>query len=133
MPKILLIDDDHSNLNLLFAILHTHDPQYDILKVNDPEVALKNMGRWMPDLVITDWNMPKITGLELIQKTKKISGLENIPFIMVTGVMTKTANQKEALNEGAVYFMHKPIDAKELKEQVQMMLNLANEYDKMGF
>ncbi|MEM6297826.1 MAG: hybrid sensor histidine kinase/response regulator [Bacteroidota bacterium] len=131
MPRLLLIDDDPNNLEFLFTTLQEQNPDYDLLKVSNPEIALKNMERWMPDLVITDWNMPQMSGLQLMQQVKANANLKDIPFIITTGVMVKAEHLKAAIEVGAVDYIRKPIDAVELNARVSTMLRLASEYAKV--
>ncbi len=73
------------------------------------------------DLIISDWNMPKMDGLELINMVKEYTNLKSIPFIMVT-----SENEKEkvdvAFKAGVNQYIFKPFKPKHFKEKIQQTL-----------
>ncbi len=128
MPKLLLVDDDPNNLEHIFNILQTKNPDYDLLKISNPETALKNIERQVPDLVITDWNMPQMSGLQLIQQIKANEALKDIPFIVITGGMIEAEHLETAMEVGATDYIRKPINAVELNARVKVVLRAAHKY-----
>ena len=73
------------------------------------------------DLIISDWNMPQMSGLELLNMIKEYNILKNIPFIMVT-----SENEKEKVDEafkaGVSQYIFKPFKPKHFKEKIQQTL-----------
>ncbi len=122
-PQILIVDDELENLNAICDLLD--DDTYTVLRTTRAErayaIALDNR----PNLIITDWEMPGMTGIELIQKLKSNPQTTAIPIIMCTGVMTSAANLKTALDAGAVDYIRKPVEPLELVARVSSMLKLS--------
>lgn len=127
--KVLLVDDDVNNLQLLNAIFENHCPQIDILQTNNPKNAMHIVEKIKPDLVITDWDMPQLNGLELIAQLKKNKETRDIPVIMATGVHISSDDLQVALTSGAVDFIKKPFDAQELIARTNSAL-LISKYHK---
>ncbi|MGE4288362.1 MAG: response regulator [Salinivirgaceae bacterium] len=127
--KVLLVDDDVNNLQLLNAIFENHCPQIDILQTNNPKNAMHIVDKIKPDLVITDWDMPQLNGLELIAELKKNKETRDIPVIMATGVHISSDDLQMALASGAVDFIRKPFDAQELIARTNSAL-LISKYHK---
>jgi two-component system chemotaxis response regulator CheY len=72
------------------------------------------------DLIISDWNMPQLTGLELLKKVRATPGLEEVPFLMVTA----EAEQKavlEAVQEKVSNYIVKPFSPEVLKEKLELV------------
>ena len=80
--KILIVDDDYQNLQLLYTYLKEINPTFDVIKSNRGEKALKIAINKMPDLIITDWEMPSLNGLELIKRLKAETMTKEIPVII---------------------------------------------------
>lgn len=107
--RILIVDDEKSIRDSLVEILTYEDYQTDVAK-DGPE-GLKKIEEDFYDLVLCDVKMPKMDGLELLEKTKKIDS--EIPFIMISGHGTfETAI--EATKKGAYDFISKPPDLNKL-------------------
>ena len=95
----------------------------DIHVYTDPEVALHEWSGRVPDLLITDYQMPKVNGVELIQRFRAVPDSPEIPIIMVTAdAQRETRNA--ALSAGASEFLRKPIDRDEVRIRVRNMLAL---------
>lgn len=127
--KVLLVDDDVNNLQLINAIFEKHCPQIDILQTNNPQNAINIVLKTKPDLVITDWDMPQLNGLELIAELKKNNETGDIPVIMATGIHVSSDDLQVALSGGAVDFIKKPFDAQELMARTNSAL-LISKYHK---
>ena len=68
-------------------------------------------------LVLSDWNMPKMSGLELLKKVRNSADLQETPFIIITGE-AKEGYLESAENAGVDNFMLKPVNDFELKEKI---------------
>lgn len=124
--KIFIIDDAVDNLKTFVSIFEEHRPNYDIFQTNNPENALHIASKVLPDVVITDWDMPHINGIELITKLKENNLTKDIPVIMATGVHLTSEDLKDALEAGANDFIKKPIDAVELVARTHSALTLSD-------
>jgi CheY-like chemotaxis protein len=124
--RILIVDDEPDNIRVIRNCFSEAGEPYAIYQALSGEVALTITGAELPDLIITDWEMPAMDGIELIKQLKQNEATADIPVIMCTGVMTTSENLQTALNAGAVDFVRKPIDKIELLARVQSMLQLAD-------
>ena len=129
--KILIVDDLIDNLKVIVSIFEKHLPEYEIFQTNNPENAIEIAIQTNPDLIITDWEMPQITGLELIHLFKDNKTTKRIPIIMATGVMLTANDLKMALDAGAIDYIRKPIDAVELIARTNSALLLTNYYNQI--
>jgi len=82
MSKILLVDDDVDLLQLYSDVLELMG--HIILRAHDGREALELARRWLPDLVVTDWMMPEMCGVELCHALASAEDLRHIPVIMHT-------------------------------------------------
>jgi two-component system cell cycle response regulator len=121
--RILIIDDELQNLNTICDLLQSE--HCSILRTTRPEKALAIAQESLPELIITDWDMPGMTGIELIEALKLSDTTRDIPVIMCTGKMTSAENLGTALAAGAVDYVRKPVEPIELHARVRSMLQLA--------
>ena len=121
--KILIVDDEPLNISLYFEMLRQDD--YNIIAAADGLEAVQKAEIELPDLIILDWNMPRLNGLEALRRIKGDEKTNKIPVLMITGVMTSSENLTSALQEGAIDFLRKPFDRMELKARVRSALLLS--------
>jgi DNA-binding NtrC family response regulator len=106
MPnKILIVDDEPFNLDLLEQELT--DQGYAIERANDGEEALKKIDSSQPDLVLLDYNMPGLNGIEVLKELRKKEC--DVPAIMLTAHGT-IERAVMAIKEGAYDFLTKPFE-----------------------
>jgi len=129
--KILIVDDLIDNLQILFSIFTKHLPSYEILQTNNPENVINIATKAKPDIIITDWDMPQISGIELIKSLKSNNETKSIPIIMVTAVMLTPENLKIALDAGAIDYIRKPIEPIELIARINSAMLLTNYYNQL--
>lgn len=126
MNKILIVDDEISNIQHVFNIFVKANLKYEILRALDANTALSICEKVKLDLIITDWDMPGISGIELIKKIRQDKKFFEIPVIMCTGIMTNSENLKTALDAGANDFIRKPIDELELISRTKSIINFTS-------
>lgn len=126
--KILLVDDDPSNIEIMIDIIESNEDSHILYQAPDGERALEIAMKELPNLIISDWEMPEMNGIELIRELKKNESTADIPVIMATGVMTTSENLKTALEAGAADYVRKPIDKIELIARINSMLELSRSY-----
>ncbi len=122
--KILLVDDESDALRILVDILKTNK-NYILYQAINGEMAYRITLKKKPDLIITDWAMPEMNGIELIKKVKKNTSVCHIPIIMATGTMMTIDDLEIALSAGAIDYIRKPIEEVELRARVKSMLTLS--------
>ncbi len=131
IPKILIVDDQLEHLDAIIDIIEETGNNYRVLQAFDGTTALKIAEKEIPDLIITDWEMPVMNGIEFIKQLKSNIITLDIPIIMCTGVMTTSGNLATALNAGAVDYIRKPVDKIELPARINSMLKLSDSYKKI--
>ena len=121
-PTILLVDDQRDILRLLHSTLDTLKvPELEIIEAPSGEEALLETGRRKIDLLVTDYLLPGITGIELMHKMRVRT--PDVRVILVTG-MTDRKARDEMLNAGAVAIFDKPIPLADFLDIVERSLGL---------
>lgn len=129
--KILVVDDSVENLKIIISLIEEHKSDAMIFQANSGIVALKVIDRITPDIVITDWDMPEMSGIELIRTMQADTRLKAIPVIVATGVMLTPQNLKTALAEGATDYIRKPIEAVELIARINSAIRISAYYNQL--
>lgn len=111
--KILVVDDEAQITRTLRASLRAH--RYEVRTAADGVSALDTFHDWQPDLVITDLQMPEMSGIELCRTIRKIS---EIPIIVLS-VKGEEKTKVEALDAGADDYVTKPFGIDELLARVR--------------
>ena len=113
---ILVVDDSRAQLRLLSTYLARWG--YDVIQAESGEAALKICQKENPDLIVSDWMMPGMSGPELCQRYKKMRGDRYVYFILLTSKSDK-GEVAEGLDIGADDFLTKPFNAPELRARIQ--------------
>jgi signal transduction histidine kinase len=129
--KILVVNDNIDSLRTIVDHVEYSNQHYMVLQSISAPVALEIAINKLPDLIITDWDMPGMNGIELIRELKRHEATKDIPIIMATAVMTTPENLKTALDAGAVDYIRIPVDKIELSARVYSMLKLSHSYKEI--
>jgi len=122
---ILIADDEKISLHIIEKYLLIEEKDYRIIKALDGKQALDMCKKFLPDIVILDYNMPILNADEIIKELKKDSLTKNIPIIALSSNFSdKDINQ--LLKEGAFDFLTKPIKKTELKARIHAALNYSD-------
>lgn len=126
--KILIIDDEPHNIDAMVNGLLKNN--YNVLIASNGrqgcEIAFKNL----PHLIIMDWEMPGMNGIEAIKHLKANQKTKRTPIIMATGAMLNSDHLKTALEAGAIDYIRKPIDQVELLARANSAITLFEEMKK---
>ncbi|MBP1676470.1 MAG: response regulator containing a CheY-like receiver domain and a domain [Bacteroidetes bacterium] len=125
--KILIVDDDVFTIRLLTEIL-VSNPDYEILTASTGSSAIDVVLREMPSLIIMDWQMPEISGIEATILLKQNLQTKDIPIILISGVTSSSEDAGKAIFTGAIDFMRKPVEKAELLARVSSILQLSKAY-----
>ncbi len=120
--KILVVDDEIENLKVVIEFFR--DEPYRIMYAPNGEAGYEVAIQEHPDIILMDWAMPILNGIQTTQKIKSTVGLNDIPIVMTTGIMTASEDLKSALEVGAIDYIRKPFDRVELKARVSSTLRL---------
>jgi PAS domain S-box-containing protein len=115
-PRILVVDDEVGPRESLRMILK---PSYEIATADSGETALKALPTFHPDLVFMDIKMPKMDGIELLQRIKAVD--PTIEAVMITAYASLDT-VKNALTHGAFEYLIKPFSRSDLEETVRRAL-----------
>ena len=92
-----------------------------IIEAEDGRIALEELKKNKIDLIISDWNMPNMNGLELLKAVKGDESFKKIPFVMVTAEGQKS-NVMEAVKAGVSNYVVKPFTPETLEEKLKKVL-----------
>jgi two-component system chemotaxis response regulator CheY len=118
-PNIkILIVDDFSTMRKIIRNILTQLGFKNILEADDGTTALEILKKEKVDLIISDWNMPKMNGLELLKAVRSDETIKDIPFVMVTAEAQKE-NILEAIKYKVNQYIVKPFTPETLKEKLE--------------
>ena len=123
--KILIVDDFELPRRLIRNMLHELgcDNQENLVEATDGLKALKVLENRQIDLIICDWIMPNMTGIELLKKVRATENLAKIPFIMVTAE-TEKEHIMEAIKARVSQYVVKPFTADILSGKIKCALKI---------
>ncbi len=126
MPRILIADDNQPNAELLEA--HLDGSGFDTKIAMNGEETLKIAAEWLPDLVLLDVMMPKLSGFEVCKRLRADERTKDIGVLMVTALDQQT-DVERAVDVGTDDFITKPINKTELIHRVKALLAARQEAD----
>ncbi|MCQ2342537.1 MAG: response regulator [Paludibacteraceae bacterium] len=118
LPKMLIVDDNEDMRLFISSIFAEH---FTIATAEDGLMALESIRKDMPAIVITDWMMPNMDGLELLHRLRENKQTEALPIILLTA-KTTIESQLEGLQHGADDYITKPFSPAFIKTRVQNLL-----------
>jgi two-component system, cell cycle response regulator DivK len=121
LAKILIVEDNALNVKLFCDLLaaHGHEPR----PVSDGRDALDQAREFQPDLVITDIQLPHVTGLDLIMMIRQDERLSQVPIMAVTAYAA-AADEERIRAAGAQAYVSKPISVAKFVAQVDALLGI---------
>ena len=119
MARILIVEDNALNIKLFCDLLaaHGHEPQ----AVTDSRQALETAQAFSPELVITDIQLPHVSGLELIRLLKADEQLREVPIMAVTAY-AGAGDEERTREAGAQSYVSKPISVARFVAEVDALL-----------
>ena len=118
--QILIVDDYNTMLRIIRNLLRQLGFE-NVDEATDGTQAFEKMGEKQYGLVISDWNMEPMTGIELLRKVRADEGMKATPFIMVTAE-SKSENVIAAKEAGVSNYIVKPFNAETLKAKMVSVL-----------
>ena len=117
--KVLVVDDFATMRKIIRNCLKQIGFE-DIVEAEDGSVALQVLKNDKVGLVVTDWNMPNISGLELLRQIRQHPKMAQVPVLMVTAEGMKE-NVLEAVKSGVNNYVVKPFTAEVLQEKIEII------------
>lgn len=115
--SILVVDDELSNAEVLALILH--EEGFQVMVAGDGRQALERIEEAAPDLLITDYMMPGMSGVELARAVRQLPRHRNLPVLLMSGAAASTLSMHDQDFDA---FLRKPFDIEALLRAVQSLL-----------
>ena len=125
--SVVIVDDQETARVALDEMIRSIDPGISTVLFSGGVEALAWLDDQEPDLVITDFRMPGMTGSQLTMAMRRNPRLQHVPVMVVTAADDRTVRY-EALEAGAVDFLAKPIDPLEVRTRCRNLLLLSHQY-----
>ncbi len=122
--KILIVDDNMEIIRLVAGNVKSYDEDVEIISSSNGEMAIEAARQEIPDLIIMDWDMPRMNGIEATRNLRNHNETHHIPVVILTGRMTSSEDLKVALEAGATDYVRKPIDFIELRARINTALRI---------
>jgi len=119
--KVLVVDDFATMRRIVKGVLKQLGFS-EILEAEDGDVALKELKKERVGLIVSDWNMPNMTGLDLLKAVKEDNQLKDIPFLMVTAEGQKE-NVVQAVQAGVSNYIVKPFTPETFSAKLEKIFN----------
>ncbi len=121
-PLILIVEDETPLVTLLRYNLEREG--FRVVEAHDGEVALLAVKEETPDLILLDWMLPHVSGLEVCRQLRRQSGVRDVPIIMLTA-RGEEADKLRGLDSGADDYVTKPFSPAELIARIRAVLRRA--------
>ncbi len=125
MARILIVEDNALNIKLFCDLLTAHG--HETKAVTDSREALDMARAFLPDLVITDIQLPHVSGIELIGLLRKDEQLKSVPVMAVTAY-SASGDEERIRSAGAQAYVSKPISVARFAQTVADLLAAPPEY-----
>jgi len=123
VTSVLIVDDQNTSRIILEELLGALDPALRVHSFGSPHAALEWAAANQPDLVLTDYRMPEMDGVEFIQRLRELPSCADVPVVVITVVDDRVVRY-QALEAGATDILTKPIDHHECRARCQNLLTL---------
>ncbi|WP_037028419.1 HD domain-containing phosphohydrolase [Psychromonas aquimarina] len=125
--QVVIVDDQSTGRMILGKIIQQIADDIKVVDFDDPEKALQWLKDNPADLIVTDYKMPGLNGIEFIKEVRRTRTGEYIPIMMIT-VVSEKAVRYEALEAGATAFLTRPIDQIECRTSCRNLLKLHKQH-----
>jgi DNA-binding response OmpR family regulator len=119
-PTVVVVEDDPTNRILISQILRKHD--FEVLPAANGALALDLIRELMPDVVVTDIQMPEMDGVELLKALRADPQTVTLPVLMLTSLAERN-NMRESMAAGADDYITKPFTPQELVDAVRAQMS----------
>jgi len=121
--RVLVVDDQTSNVLLVAEILSAISPEIEVITFTRPLDAVAYASAQPLDLVVTDFSMPDLDGIGVINELRRMAHLQDLPIVMVTA-MDDLELRYAALDAGAADFLTRPINHRECQARCRNLLKM---------
>jgi two-component system phosphate regulon response regulator PhoB len=128
-PRVLVVDDEAAIRDMIqFALQRA---QMEVETAADAQEAFLRISESRPDIILMDWMMPGVSGVELTRRLRKDAYTEDIPIIMLTAKVTED-DKVTGLEAGTDDYVVKPFSPRELLARIRAVLRRASPADSQG-
>lgn len=120
---VMIVDDQSTGREILSEIIRSLDSNPEVSSFEKPEEALEFVRHAVPDLILTDYRMPTMNGIEFIRRVRAIPGCADVPLVVITVVDDRNVRY-EALEAGATDFLTRPLDQYECRTRCRNLLTM---------
>jgi two-component system response regulator RpfG len=120
---VMIVDDRGTARSLLEGLARSIEPGLRVESFAEPQAALDRAAQSTPDLIISDYRMPGMDGVEFTRRLRAMPRLEEVPIVIVTVVEDRQIRY-QALESGATDFLTRPIDPQECRARCRNLLTL---------
>lgn len=122
LSMTVLVVDDFATMRRILRDVLKEIGFTKIVEADDGSTALAVLKKGKVDLIVSDWNMPEVTGLELLKAVRGDESMKNVPFLMVTAEGQKDS-VVQAVQAGVDNYVVKPFTADTIKEKLEQIFN----------
>jgi len=119
MPRILIVEDDPNTVQLIEFLLEKN--KFEVLVAYDGAEALRMAREEKPDLILMDVMMPKMDGIEAIERLQEDENTRDIPIVILSA-LGQEMDVMKGLQVGASGYIVKPFSPKELLDEIKSKL-----------
>jgi len=130
IKNILIVDDSEDDI-LVTTLFLASNKNYNLLTANNGKDAYEITISNTIDLILMDWEMPDLSGLETIVLIKSLEKNKEIPIIILTGRKTDSVDLANALDSGAVDYIRKPLQINELNARIRSVFRIVEYQEKI--
>jgi len=127
MFTILVVEDDHAIREMLITYLVSKS--YEVIGAVDGKQALEQLQKISVDLLLLDWMLPDVDGVDLIPQIREMSVHKELPILMLTA-KAEEADKIKGLDIGADDYMIKPVSLKELDARIRALIRRSQGLNK---
>jgi two-component system chemotaxis response regulator CheY len=121
MKTVLVVDDSRIMRNIVKNTFSELKIPCQFLEAANGKEALQQMGNQKVDLILLDWNMPELSGIDFLKMVRAMDQYKTLPIIMVTSESAKY-NVIEALDSGVTDYIIKPVSEKAFVEKLSKII-----------
>ena len=119
LAKVLVVEDNTDTRELIAVLLNMEG--YAVTTAEDGQQGITQASLQRPDVIVTDINMPKLTGIEMIRKLRDLPEFSSVPIVVLTAYGIDLA--QDALASGATQSLAKPVDFDLLVRTIKDLLH----------
>lgn len=120
---VVVVDDQATGRTILAQLIRSIDQTLEVVSFGDAREALGFIEERTPDLILTDYQMPYLTGVAFTRAVRRFPACRDVPLVVVT-IVDDRRIRYEALDAGATDFLNRPIDPYECRARCRNLLTL---------